>query len=180
MKAANETHDGMVHIHMGQISGSYKGPVQSTFSVPQAINFEYEFLHNNKTTNYIRSLMAFDANQGRLVYFLNSFGVRQYFNSNAKAYSFAKDGESFSLAPKMRYFYGADVGISQVVVQTLGTVLQATSTMFDLGVHTGFSYHIQPRWALEVVVGYSYGYGFSTVAVTGSTTRMMVGGSYYY
>lgn len=180
VKASSDSPDGMVHIHLGMVSGNYSGPAQTSFSVPQAINFEYEFLNSNKSTNYIRSLMAFDANKGRLVYFLNSFGFRQYANSNAKLYSFSRNGESFSLAPKVRYFYGADVGISQVVVQTLGTVLQATSTMFDLGAHIGASYHLKPNWAFEIVGGYSYGYGFSTVAVTGTTMRIMFGGSYYY
>lgn len=180
LHASENSPEGMVHIHMGPVTGSYAGPVASTFQALQSLNFEYEFLKSNKTTNYIRSLMAFDGTKGRLMYFLNAFGVRNYFNSSSKYHRFNKEGESYTYFPRYRFFYGADVGISQVVVQELGTVLQATSTMIDIGGHIGASYHVRPQWALEFIGGYSYGYGFSTVAVTGTTMRIMVGGSYYY
>ena len=178
--ASNDSPDGMVHIHMGSVTGSYQGPVSSSFEALQSINFEYEFLNSNKTTNYIRSLMAFDGNKGRLMYFLNAFGVRNYFHSSSKLHRFNKDGESFTYFPRYRFFYGVDAGVSQVVVQELGTVLQATSTMIDIGGHLGASYHVRPQWAIELIGGYGYGYGFSTVAVTGSTMRLMIGGAYYY
>ena len=82
--------------------------------------------------------------------------------------------------PKWRFFAGWDFGISQIILEEVGPALTVISTLIDVGGHVGAIYQISKNWGFEGKFGYSFGYGFSTVAVSGSVMSALGGVSFFW
>lgn len=166
---------------MGQVSGKFSGAASGSFSVPQALNTEIEFLYNPKNSFMLRNIMALDTETSKNVYSLTSLGQRTYWRGTSSAIETVDtDGNKYSILPKRRYYFGWEVGVSQAVVTSLGPVLDVVSTMVDIGVNTGVIHQMGNNWALEGQIGYSQTFGFSSVSVNGTTMRLLVGTAFFF
>ncbi|HEX4926223.1 MAG TPA: hypothetical protein VFV50_19170, partial [Bdellovibrionales bacterium] len=104
-------------------------------------------------------------------FYINSKGM--YFDRNDEAYRILS-------YPRFRYYWGWDAGISQVIVRSLGKVLQVVSSMVDVGVCGGAIWQIDRDFGIEAHIGATSGYGFSSVAVIGYSTRALLGVTYFF
>ena len=83
-------------------------------------------------------------------------------------------------SPTTQYDFAADVGVSQVIIESFGDVLQIIGSMFELGVGVGANHHITRDFSVQARVGISTGYGFTSVGLIGVTGRALVGAAYYF
>lgn len=171
----------LVHVLLGNVSGSFSGDTKGEFSVPQALNTEIEFLYNPKSSFILRNILAIDESTSKNIYNLTSIGQRFYWKGVTSPIVIKDiDGSKYSVFPKQRYYVGYDVGISQVVVTSLGPILDAVSTMVDVGINAGGIYQLTDEWALEGQAGLTRTQGFSAISVTGTTTRLMAGVAFFF
>lgn len=171
---------GQLHTSIGMINGSYAGATSNTFSISQSLNLEYEIFYNTRMSYVARAQIAIDPTTGKMVYYGGFLGSRYYFKSTGMIFDNTTQDITFRSIPKWRFYMGWDVGIAQVVVAEVGPSLTALSTMLDFGGHVGSIYQLGKTWGIDVQLGYSYGYGFSTVSVTGTAMKLWVGGVYYF
>jgi len=171
---------GQLHTSIGIINGTYAGATSNSFSISQSLNMEYEVFYNTNTAYVARAQVAIDPTTGKMVYYGGFLGQRHYFKSTGMIFDHATQDTTIRSIPKWRFYGGWDVGISQVVVAEVGPALTALSTMLDFGGHVGTIYQLGKTWGLDMQFGYSYGYGFSTVSVTGTAIKLWFGGAYYF
>ena len=171
----------LVHVLLGNVSGSFTGDSEGEFSISQALNTEIEFLYNPKTSFILRNILAIDQSTSKNIYNLTSIGQRYYWKGvTAPTEIIDVDGSKYSILPKQRYYIGYDVGVSQVVVTSLGPILDAVSTMVDVGVNAGGMYQLTDKWAIEAQAAFTRTQGFSAISVTGTTTRLMAGLAFFF
>ena len=175
-----ETTGSQFHFRTGMVSGNFGGAVSGSFSVTNSMDFDYEIFSATKRSWVLRSIMAYDLTEARLMYAYTGVGRRFYIKSNGMMFDDAQGGNRVSAVPKMRYYLGFDAGISQVVVKTFGTVLQASSALLDLGGHAGLIYQVSKAVGVDAQFGYTIGQGFSSVTVGAKTMRVLLGVSYFF
>lgn len=176
---AKEYHT-QLHLSLAYLSAQYTGPVEGTISVPMALSFEYELIKSATKSYTFENIIAIDSEDSKTKYYATHFGARYYFNSS-NLNSFGEDnGNSISITPKWRYYYGWNVGVAQVVVSSLGPVLDALSTVLEYGGHVGSIYQIRKDWGLETKFSYMMGNGFSSITVNSSVMQLHLGGAYYF
>lgn len=169
-----------IHLRLGYISGSYTGPQEGSFEIPQAVDIEYEIFRANKRSLFFRSILAMEMESAKPMYSYSGFGYHYYFNSKGMQFQLEDEFVGFSAVPRWRYYFGWDAGVSQAIVKSLGKVLQIVSTMLDLGAHVGTTYQIDPSFSLEAQAGISTGQGFSSVSVVGIHARGVLGVAYQF
>jgi hypothetical protein len=170
-----------VHFRTGMVSGSFSGPsITGSFSVIPSLDFEYEMFRGTKSAYSIRAIICHDLATSNLVYYFGGVGRRFYFNSTGMAFEGATGGTTVLSVPKRRYYAGVDVGISQLQVDRRGPVLQIQSSLLDFGGNVGAIFQMGKQLGLELQAGFQLGMGFSSVAVSGSTMRILAGASYYF
>ena len=67
-----------------------------------------------------------------------------------------------------------------MVVRSLGTVLDAISTILEYGGHVGSIYQVGKSWGVESKFSYMMGNGFSSVSVDSTVIQLSFGGAYYF
>jgi hypothetical protein len=168
------------HFRVGEVKGSFSGSVTGDFGVANSIDMDYEIFSASKRSTILRTIICQDLSAARLVYAYAGVGKRYYFKSSGAEWDNSEGGSRVYSVPKRRYYYGIDLGISQVVVKTFGPVLQASSAMFDLGGNLGIIQQLSKSVGLEAQAGVAYGIGFSSVSVSAITERLLVGVSYFF
>jgi len=169
-----------LNTRLGIVSGRYTGPVEGNFFVPNAIDVEFcLFLKPHKTINF-RSLLALELPEAKPFYTYAGIGIRHYLGSSGLSFNRSENGFNLSSIPTKRYYIGYDIGISQAIVKSYGTVLQAVSLMLDVGVTAGATYQINGRLGIDLSVGASAAFGFSSVGSVGAIWRAMIGTTYTY
>lgn len=178
---AEKTHASTSQLHAatGMISGSYAGVLTTTFSISQAVNIEYELFKKSTESNFFKTTFAIDPETGKMVYYGAFTGGRYYVYSTGMIFNSSDTKNSVRSVPTWRFYGGWDLGISQVVVENVGASLTVISTLFDMGGHAGMIYQVGNSWGIEAKYGMSYGYGFSTVSVTGTATTAFLGITIY-
>jgi len=168
------------HFRTGPISGNYSGAAPGSFSILTPLDFDYEQFLSPRSSWVIRMILAHDTQAGRVAYAYSGLGYRGYFWSQAVHVDSGTGAERIEVAPKRRYFYGFDLGISQVLLKTVGPVLETRSALIDFGPSLGVIQQVSRKVGVELHLGYTLGLGFSTVTASGSSLRTLVGLSYYY
>ena len=169
-----------LHISLGMVSATYSGPVSGDLSLPMALNFEYELIKSPSHSYTFDNTIAIDSADSKTKYFATHFGGRYYFLSSNLNFHENDHGNTISIIPKWRYYYGWNVGVAQVVVRSLGTVLDAISTVLEYGGHIGTIYQVGKSWGIEGKFSYLMGNGFSSVSVNSTVMQLYVGGAYYF
>ncbi len=171
---------GQFQFRTGPISGSFSGPTDGEFSVMLPLDFAYEHFLGPRSSWLVRTILAHDSSEGRTAYAYSGVGFRGYFWSRGPRVESGIGGESIQIQPKRRYYYGLDLGISQVLLKSVGSVLEIRTSMIDFGPNAGVIQQISKNIGLELHLGYTMGLGFSSVTASGNTLRTMLGISYYY
>jgi hypothetical protein len=179
-KTAHAGADSQLHVRGGLLSGVYTGPQYGDFSIPNAFDLEYEQFTHNQRSFLFRAIMAMELETSKPYYFYAGTGLRYYFSSKGMAFEAEDDKVSMSAVPRLRYYVGTDVGISQAIIKSLGRVLQVTSTMMDIGGHVGAIYQVDRRLGFEIQFGLTSGQGFSSVSVVGYSARALGGFTYKF
>lgn len=178
--AAAKTRASQLHFRTGLVYGDYGGQFSGTFSVPTALDIDYEvFTHNNRSYHF-RFTQAVQLPDSVPFYTYGGGGYRFYLDSKGLVENQNEPGILISSSPRWRYYVGVDAGIAQVVVQTFGSIVQAVSNMLDVGVNGGLMYQVGENLSLELQVGGSFGYSFSSVPEQGATGRLFFGGAYFF
>lgn len=167
-------------VRMGPVHGNYSGPIKGDFYVPTGLDVEYsQFMANNKTF-FFRATLALELPESKAFYTYAGTGMRFYYKGRAMAIHASEGDIQLSAQPTKNFYWGFDFGMSQAIVQSFGTVLQAVSTMVDSGLHTGMTFQINEKFGFDTLIGASFGFGFSSVGVTGVTVRGLAGVTYSF
>lgn len=171
------------NVRTGMLSANFSGASSAatgSFSVFTTMDLEYERFTGPKSSYLVRTLFAFDQTSARVMYSYAGFGRRFYFGSSrGPAYEVGEGTELVSYSPGLRMFAGFDVGISRVVIDVRGSVFESASALMDFGGHGGLAYPITRNVSFTGQLGYSYGYGFSSVAVGATIMKALFGVSIY-
>ena len=182
-QAENGIHDSQMSLRTGMVSAGFSGSgngAVGSFSVFTSMDLEYEKFTGPKSSYLIRTIFAFDQAQGRVMYSYAGFGRRFYFGSSrGPSYEVGEGTELVSYFPGFRFFAGFDAGLSRVVVDIRGTVYESASALFDFGGHMGIAYPLTRNVSMTGQLGYSYGYGFSSVSVGATIMKALLGVSIY-
>jgi hypothetical protein len=165
---------------LGPIAGDYSGPIDGNFFVPGGIDLEYSMFTGNSSSFFFRTTIALELPESKPFYVYAGTGIRYYLNSKATSIDRNEDDFTLSIIPTRRYYWGFDFGVSEAIVESFGTLLQAVSAMIDLGAHAGATFQISEKVGIDVLLGLSGGFGFSSVGVTGLTSRALVGMTYSF
>ena len=179
---AAEATTSQFHFRIGYLNTSFSGVLSGTISNLNAFDLEYEIFNSNTSAFTLRTTLVYDLPRARVLYSYTGIGKRIYVFSDAMAFDYSDtvSADQIIAVPKLRTYLGGDFGISQVVVQSFGAVLQTQSSLVEFGPNLGAIYQLTKSLGLELQVGISLGLGFSTVSVNGITMRAFAGGSYYF
>jgi hypothetical protein len=169
-----------LHIRTGMLDGKYYGPTGGDFVVTSTLDIDHETFLANRRSRVFRAILGIDIISAKPFYTYAGTGMRFYLNS--KGMYFDRSDESYRILsyPKFRYYLGWDAGIAQVIVRSLGKVLQVVSSMIDVGACGGAVWQVDRNFGVEAHLGLTSGYGFSSVAVVGHTARVLLGVTYYF
>ena len=171
-----------LHIRTGVIQGAYSGAsIESrSFMVPTSVDLEVEAFVDRDEAFTLRAIMAMEMSNNRVNYTYAGAGKTYYLGARGRKELKSEKAVQISMIPKTRYYWGYSAGIAQVLAIPFGLVLSAYSTTIDASVGSGVIYQITPNMGIEGHFGIGMGYGFSTVTVTGTTMRALVGVTYFF
>jgi hypothetical protein len=176
--ADSETTTGIVHIRFGYTGGNFSSTdkaVSGSFNVPTTLDAEYELPRGPKTSLGFRFTLAHSLSQSQTYYMGTSVNGHYYLLSGLGG-SRANEGEfSVESTPLWRLYVGWTAGISKVLVQSLGDVYEADSTLIEGGGNAGAMYQLSQTVALDLQLGATIGYGFSSVSVGAYILRAVLG-----
>ena len=160
-----------VHMRMGLFNGSYAGSGVETraWSVPTTLDAELEVFQDRDKSFNLRAIMAMELSTNKVNYTYAGVGQTYYFASRGKKELRTEKYVKISNIPKVRYYWGWNTGIAQVLTIDFGLVLGTYSTTLDVSGNLGMIYQLGENLGLEARAGMGLGYGFSTVTVTGTT-----------
>ena len=177
VRAEDDIKNHQLHFRTGMLNTTISGGgVTKSYSVSNTIDIEYEVFSNSKNSTSFRATIAQSLTLARTVYAFMGVGKRFYFNSTGEVVHTSGNGFEVDHVPKKRFYYGYDIGYASGVISVFqGTALQTVTSMLDFGGLVGFMYQLSRSNALEGQVGLSYGYGFSGVAGSAVTQRILFG-----
>lgn len=143
------------------------------------IDLEYEtFLSSNKSY-YFRVSEAFDATKTIFTYSYVGGGMKYYFASKGNYYEGGDGADTIISAPKWRFYYGWEIGIAHVVLQTIGEFLQINTSSYDYGGALGTIYNITDRLGLEFNFTTQFSTGFTSISTGAVVLKGTVGVTYF-
>ncbi|MBC7692645.1 MAG: hypothetical protein H7222_12865 [Methylotenera sp.] len=185
VEAASLFKGAQFHFRTGPLSATLSGKAAEVsggrgFSVSNTIDLDGEVFTSSRDSYVIRGILAHDLASAQTMYAYMGVGRRFYLWSNGMVVETMEKGTSVTSVPKWRYYVGADAGFARVVAFNYGPVLEVASTLIDIGVHGGAIYQMTKSLGIDLHLGKSMGFGFSSVTVGCSTTRMFLGLSYFF
>lgn len=176
---AEGINSSQMHARLGGTAGSYDGPLTGGFLSP-AVDFEYEVFKSNSFSYAFRALLALEMPIAKPHYTYFGLGARWYLDSKGAKVEIIDARTSILSRPTWRHYLAVDVGVSQVIIQTFGDVLQIVSSMVELGGGAGTIYQVNNDFGVEARLALTTGYGFTSIALIGVTATGLVGLVYYY
>ncbi len=168
-----------VHLRFGLLNESYTGPYTGAVSLSNAVDMEYERFLSQVSSFIIRGFFGYNLNISKLSYASVEVGTRAYIFSSGLSYSNTKSPVFVSMTPQWRYYAGINIGVSQVIVNSYGSVLDVHSALFEVCPNFGVIYQLTSTLGLELSGGYTVGFGFSTISVSATGHRAVMGLVYY-
>jgi hypothetical protein len=165
-------------LRMGPLYESLSGPIRTNKLITTTIEAEYSLFLTNTNAIFFRYTLANELPSSKPYHFGIGVGPRFFFNSKGHRNDVEENGIRLSIVPDWRYFFGVDAGISQVIVKSFGSVLQANSTNATATAHLGASKQISERFNINGIVGIGMGYGFSSLSIIEISPRAFIGLGY--
>ena len=177
-----QLNNSQLHLRTGYFSSNFNGSgvEGKPYTDIMTINVELEQFQSSRMSHAFRTIVAMDFASAKLMYFNAGYGQRYYLGGSGMNFKREENNITIVSVPKLRYFVGFNAGLSQVIVKSLSPALQIVSSCLDLGLDSGLNYALGTNTALSVSTGASFGWGFSSVAVTGITMHLLVGANYSY
>lgn len=172
--------ESQFHIRFGAIKAVFWGSDSGEFFVPTMLDLEYETFLSNTHSLIFRSMLAMELETAKPYYAYSGAGMRYYLGSKGMLVESQGEGVAISAIPKVRYYAGWDAGVSQAIIQSLGRILQISSTMIDIGGNVGVIYQVDRKFGFEFHAGATSTQGFSSVSVVGVTVRATAGITYQF
>ncbi len=171
-----------LHTRMGLFSGSYAGSAVNTtpWSVPTTIDVEIELFQSRTEAYALRATMAMELDTNIVQYTYAGVGKTNYIGSRGRKDFKTESRIQIKNTPKLRYYWGWNAGVAQVAAENLNLVASIYSTTLDFSANTGLIYQTGENLGFETRFGMGFGYGFSSVTVTGTTIRLLFGLTYFY
>jgi hypothetical protein len=171
---------GVVTSTLGSFSNPTTGATTSGFTVAPSFDFEYEIFYSERKSYAFRGTLAIDFATSVTRYIYGGAGQRFYLNSRGSPLEFSSSELSINVLPKIRYFIGWEIGVSQAVVNIFTSSLQTVTTALDGGGIAGAMYQISKDVAIEGSMTVSYAFGFSSVGAAGTVAKGFLGGIYAF
>jgi len=157
-----------LNVRVGWLKASYSGTnVESSFSVMPVTNIEYEIFSTLRSSFLLNAILAIDFSSSQIRYAGFGAGQRFYFSGNGLSLNRSEGDFSYEAQSDLRYFAGWNLNFAQVMVVEFGKVLQANSGLIEAQGHGGLSYQLGKSSSLQLLVNTGYGYGISSVSVSG-------------
>ncbi|HLE10585.1 MAG: hypothetical protein A2504_09000 [Bdellovibrionales bacterium RIFOXYD12_FULL_39_22] len=165
-----------IHASLGTSSGTYTG-ANNTYNHTgtNTVQAEYESFFNSNSAVFFKGVVAMNTTSGMVAYLGGFFGNRYYLGSSGMAIEESDSQNVVSSRPRYRFFVGWDFGVVDVNLREYDSGVVLHSVAFDAGAHGGAIYPINKNWGVEARIGYSYAFGFTVYAVSGSTMTALVG-----
>ncbi len=164
----------------GMTSLSTSGPITVSYMASPVLDGEFEKFTDYRSALVFHMTMASDSNTGTTRYFYGGAGRKYYFRNIGMVVNEAISDGQLKMTPGMRYFAKFEFGISHMTLESFGPVLAITSTAFEFGASGGLTIPIVNNIGLTGEIGYGFGYGFSSVAITASILKFSLGISFLY
>jgi hypothetical protein len=141
-----------------------------------AIDAEYEiFSASTKSSFLLQGTLGYNSSQGQIPYANMGVGWRYYFKSVGMAYDMTNGGDHLASVPTWRYYADLNVGFTDIIAKTVTSVLSINSSLLEGGANIGAIYQISRNMGIDARLGMSYGMGFSSIALGGTTTKIFLG-----
>ena len=168
-----------IYFKTGMLKGMYSGPRSVGFTVIPTMEAEMEFFFSSAKSEIVKLVNAYDLSEAKNNYTYIGYGNRYYLGGPAINFSAQEFGVDYKSGVGMRYYVGWDAGIAHVLVLGATSSLDTTSALFQLGITGGLIYQISQSLGLDISLGSTYGFGFTTVSVGGLSLRGMFGVTYF-
>lgn len=141
---------------------------------------EFEFLKSTKKSYLVHGTFAQDMTTAQTKYFYAGYGERYYVwgTVGTKVDKLDKTGV-IQIQGSKRYYIDWEIGMGQLQAEAINLSLNITSTVLEIGLAGGMIYQPWRNLGLVTHVGLGYGYGISSVAVSGMIARILFGVTYY-
>lgn len=143
------------------------------------IELEFEVVHSNKKSFFLRSSHAFDIEKSIISYRYFGGGMKYYIFSQGLYFERRNNNEVFTSFPKWRFYLGWDVGISHVVLQTIGEILRITTSIYDYGLTSGVIFNTSDKLGIEFNLTTQLSTGFTSVTTGVAVIKVVTGISYF-
>jgi hypothetical protein len=168
-----------IHFREGIIVGSYDGVISKKLDTKSIFDLEFETFLDNNTSYFLRGMMAMDFENSEIEYQYLGGGMKYYILSKGMYFDTIKKGTGIVSMPRWRFFVGWAIGTSTVTLARFGTLLQSSSSTFEVGGHVGAIYQVWKNVGLELQYSGDASTGFTSISVGGSVHRIMMGLTYY-
>ena len=168
-----------VHARMGGVYAKYDGVVSGTVENYNMIDLEYEYLFSNKSSYYFRTSEAFDIEKSIFTYSYFGLGMKYYFSSRGLYFEDIDGADIIISSPKWRYYYGWEIGVAHVVLQTIGEFLQINTSSYDYGATVGTIYNLTNKLGLEFNLTTQFSTGFTSISTGAVVAKGTVGLTYF-
>ena len=168
------------HARLGLVDGTFSGAEIGGFSIPTAVEAEGELLRSPYTTITGKVNIGVLPSTGEIKYLLMSAGMRYYFWSRSSPFENIEADFSISRNPKNKYYFGWNVGISQVNIKTVTESLTAQATLIEIAGSAGFVRMINKKIGIEVFLELGKGLAISSIAIDSLVVKAMMGLNFYY
>ncbi len=178
-----ESSDNQLHFRGGLVSGNFSGAADSStgnFSIANSIDIEYELIRARNLSFLIRTIFSYDLKFAVLPYAYSGIGLRYFLWSNSRGYDESQDGIQIKKKPNLKFYLGPEIGVSEAIVRQYTDVVQTTTALAEVGGNLGAVYQINNNLGIETQVGYSMGFGLSTVIVGATLFKAFLGLGVYF
>jgi hypothetical protein len=175
---------GMVSVSLAENSSSLQKDSTTTTTTTEAedtsssistlsLDINYEFKNYAQRSYFVKLVLPTVAAAGS-GYFVGALGINYYISGLSAPFLFLREGTSLTMLPKLRYFWGAHLGIGYLVYST--NLSKKSDLNFEIGLHAGASYNFSNSWGMKGEASVGKGTG---VATSSMVMRFFVGATYF-
>jgi hypothetical protein len=159
----------------GTLDVSYTGAFRGKLDLGSTLALTGEVLTDNSSSLISQGIISLDANSAIMKYMYAGIGRRFYFYSNPTELALNLDQTKIIIKPIRQFFMTIEAGLGQVNVYSLTSSLSSIATVFEYGASVGMNHPVSKHIGLFGTLGISKGYGFSSVTIDSTATKMLLG-----
>ncbi len=162
-------------VQTGHLDVSHTGSFNGHLNLGSTVDLAAEVLNDDSSSLIGHGIISLDANSAIMKYMYAGVGRRLYLYSHPTQLDLNMDMSKITIVPKRQYFITFEAGLGQVNVFSLTTSLSSIATVFEYGASVGVNLPISSHIAFTSSLGYSQGYGFSSVTINSKAIKALFG-----